>query len=47
MIIRNVMIHDAIHREPYQGDIVIRDGKLVSVGGKPRKRMRKSWMLPG
>ena len=34
MIIRNVMIHDAIHREPYQGDIVIRDGKLVSVGGK-------------
>jgi len=32
MIIRNAMIHDGIHREAYQGDIVIRDGKLVSVG---------------
>ena len=37
MIIRNAMIHDAIHREPYQGDIVIRRGKLVSVGGKAGK----------
>ena len=33
MIIRNAMIHDAIHPEPYKGDILIRDGKLVSVGG--------------
>ena len=33
MVIRNAMIHDAIHREPYQGDILIRDGKLVSIGG--------------
>ena len=33
MIIRNAVIHDAIHREPYQGDILIRDGKIVSVGG--------------
>ena len=32
MIIKNAMIHDAVHREPYQGDLVIRDGKLVSVG---------------
>lgn len=32
MIIRNATIHDGIHREAYQGDIVIRDGKLVSVG---------------
>ena len=32
MIIRNAMIHDAIHREPYQGDILIKDRKLVSVG---------------
>ena len=32
MIIRNAVIHDAIHREPYQGDILIQDGKLVSVG---------------
>ena len=34
MIIRNAMIHDAIHPEPFQGDIVIRGGKLISVGGK-------------
>ncbi len=34
MIIRNALIHDAIHQEPYQGDILIKDGKLVSVGGE-------------
>ncbi len=34
MIIRNALIHDAVNREPYQGDILIREGKLVSVGGK-------------
>ena len=33
MIIRNAIIHDAIHAEPYRGDIVIENGKLVSVGG--------------
>ena len=33
MIIRNALIHDAVRREPYEGDIVIRGGKLVSVGG--------------
>ncbi|MBR0373847.1 MAG: amidohydrolase [Mogibacterium sp.] len=33
MIIRNAIIHDAIHEEPYSGDILIEDGKLVSVGG--------------
>ena len=33
MIIRNAIIHDAIRREPYCGDIVIENGKLVSVGG--------------
>ncbi len=32
MIIRNALIHDAINKEPYYGDIVIKDGKLVSVG---------------
>ncbi len=32
MIIRNAVIHDAIHREPYEGDILMKDGKLVSVG---------------
>lgn len=33
MIIKNALIHDAINREPYYGDIVIEDGKIVSVGG--------------
>ena len=33
MIIRNALIHDAIHEEPFYGDIVITDGRLVSVGG--------------
>ncbi|MBQ3371029.1 MAG: amidohydrolase [Mogibacterium sp.] len=33
MIIKNALIHDAINREPYCGDIVIENGKLVSVGG--------------
>ena len=32
MIIRNAMIHDAVHAEPYKGDLLIRDGKLVSIG---------------
>ena len=34
MIIRNAVIHDAIHPEPYQGDLWIRDGKLAAVGGQ-------------
>ena len=33
MIIKNGLIHDAIHKEPYTGDIRIENGKLVSVGG--------------
>ena len=33
MIIRNALIHDAINREAYYGDIVIENGRLVSVGG--------------
>ena len=33
MILRNLVIHDALHREPYQGDLVLRGGKLVQVGG--------------
>ncbi len=32
MIIKNALIHDAVHKEPYTGDILIRGGKLVSVG---------------
>jgi len=33
MIIKNIIIHDAVHKEPYVGDIRIENGKLVSVGG--------------
>ena len=33
MIIKNVKIHDAIHQEPYQGDIWTGNGKIISVGG--------------
>ena len=32
MIIKNAIIHDAIHPEPFVGDILIRDGKLISIG---------------
>ena len=32
MIIKNAVIHDAIHEEPYFGDILVRNGKLASVG---------------
>lgn len=34
MIIRNALIHDAVNPVPYQGDILVRDGKLISVGEK-------------
>ena len=33
MIIRNALIHDAIHAQPYRGDIRIENGKLALVGG--------------
>ena len=33
MIIRNALIHDAVHREPYRGDLLLREGKILSVGG--------------
>ena len=32
MVIRGAQIYDAIHETPYAGDILIREGKLVSVG---------------
>lgn len=32
MLIKNAVIHDAIHQEPYTGDILVKDGKIVSVG---------------
>ena len=33
MLIRNALIHDAIHEEAYKGDILVKNGKLVQVGG--------------
>ena len=33
MIIKNAMIHDAVRKEPYRGNILVRDGKLTAVGG--------------
>ena len=33
MIIRNAIIHDGIHEEAFLGDILIENGKIVSVGG--------------
>ena len=32
MIIRNALIHDAVHPEPFRGDILIENGRFVSVG---------------
>lgn len=32
MIIKNAVIHDAIHEGPYFGDILIKNGKLAAVG---------------
>ena len=32
MIIRNAVINDAVNRKPYRGDILVREGKIVSVG---------------
>ena len=37
MIIKNALIHDAIHEDPFCGDIVIENGKIVSVGGDAGK----------
>ena len=37
MIIRNALIHDAVNPVPYQGDILIQDGKLISVGEKAKE----------
>ena len=37
MIIKNALIHDAIHEEPFYGDIVIEKGKIISVGGDAGK----------
>jgi len=34
MLIKNLLIHDAIHPEPYRGDIRTEKGKLLTVGGE-------------
>ena len=32
MIIRGGKIYDAVHREPYEADILVRDGKIAANG---------------
>lgn len=32
MIIKNGMIHDCVTREPYQADILLKDGKIAAIG---------------
>ena len=32
MLIKNGMIHDAIHETPYRADILVRDGKIAAIG---------------
>lgn len=34
MILKNGMIYDGIHAEPFQGDLAIRDGVIAAVGGE-------------
>ena len=34
MILKNGMIYDSVHPEPYQGDVAIRDGRIAAVGGE-------------
>ena len=33
MLIKNAMIHDAVNKEPYKGDILVENGKIKAVGG--------------
>lgn len=32
MIIKNGVVHDAVNKEPYRADIVVRDGKIIGIG---------------
>ncbi len=32
MLIKNAMIYDAVHRDPYKGDILIRNGRIAAIG---------------
>ncbi len=34
MIIRNALIHNAVDPVPFTGDILVKNGKIISVGGK-------------
>ncbi|MBQ9036971.1 MAG: amidohydrolase [Erysipelotrichaceae bacterium] len=34
MIIKNGLIHDAVNREPYKGDIRVEDGKIAEIGSE-------------
>lgn len=34
MIIKNGLIHDAVNREPYKGDIRVEDGKITGIGSE-------------
>lgn len=34
MIIQNVIIYDAIHKDPFQGSISIKDGKIAALGAE-------------
>ena len=34
MLLKNAFIHDAVHEEPYIGDILIKDGKISAIGSK-------------
>ena len=32
MLIKNGLIHDAIHQQPYKADILVKDGKIAAIG---------------
>ena len=32
LCVKNGMIHDAIHREAFQGDILVENGKIKAIG---------------
>lgn len=33
MLIKNGIIHDAVHPQPYQGDVALREGRIAAIGG--------------
>ncbi len=34
LLVKHGMIHDAVHPQPYQGDILVIDGKIAGIGGE-------------